>query len=150
MDPHSQWLDTNTAYYNHIYSALTKIDEKSQIGPDLALSWQTVSPTEWHFKLRPGIKFHNGEPLMAKDVVASIQRARTLPNATSPYTGAISSVQDVSAIDDLTVSVKTTRADPALLLVLATSRSFRNRSPSAPRTASTPAQAWWAPDLTSS
>lgn len=115
MDPHSQWLDTNTAYYNHIYSALTKIDEKSQIGPDLALSWQTVSPTEWHFKLRPGIKFHNGEPLMAKDVVASIQRARTLPNATSPYTGAISSVQDVSAIDDLTVSVKTTRADPALL-----------------------------------
>ena len=36
MDPHSQWLDTNTAYYNHIYSALTKIDEKSQIGPDLA------------------------------------------------------------------------------------------------------------------
>ena len=40
----------------------------------------------------PGVKFHNGEPLTAKDVVASIQRARTLPNATSPYTGAISSV----------------------------------------------------------
>ena len=54
MDPHSQWLDTNTAYYNHIYSALTKIDEKSQIGPDLALSWETVSPTEWHFKLSAG------------------------------------------------------------------------------------------------
>ncbi len=93
MDPHSQWLDTNTAYYNHIYGALTKIDEKSQIGPDLAESWQTPSDNEWHFKLRPGVKFHNGQPLTAKDVVASIKRALTLPNATSPYTGAIATVE---------------------------------------------------------
>ncbi len=89
MDPHFQWLDTNSAYYNHIYSALTKIDEKSQIGPDLAESWQTPSENEWHFKLRPGVKFHNGQPLTAKDVVSSIKRALTLPNATSPYTGAV-------------------------------------------------------------
>jgi peptide/nickel transport system substrate-binding protein len=118
MDPHFQWLDTNTAYYNHIYSALTKINETSQIGSDLAESWETPSDNEWRFKLRQGVKFHDGQPLTAKDVVASIKRALTLPNATSPYTGAVSSIADVSAPDDLTVVVKTTRRDPALLFGL--------------------------------
>ena len=119
MDPHIQWLDTNTAYYNHIYSALTRIDERSQIGPDLAESWRAATPTEIHFSLRRNAVFHDGTPVTARDVVASFQRMRTIPNATSPYTGAITSLQDIRAEGDHTVVVTTTRPDPALVYGLA-------------------------------
>ena len=55
MDPHAQWLDTNTSYYNHIYGSLVRIDEKSAIVADLAESWKVVSDTEWQFALRKGV-----------------------------------------------------------------------------------------------
>src|SRR5262250_205191 len=71
MDPHAQWLDTNTSYYNHLYGSLVRIDEKSAIVPDLAESWKIVSDTEWRFNLRRGVKFHDGSAFDAADVVAS-------------------------------------------------------------------------------
>jgi peptide/nickel transport system substrate-binding protein len=119
MDPHAQWLDTNTSYYNHIYGSLVRIDEKSAIVADLAESWKIVSDTEWQFNLRKGVKFHDGSTLDAADIVASFQRARNLPTATSPYTGAIATVKEVKAVDDSTVAILTTRPDPVLLHALA-------------------------------
>ena len=119
MDPHAQWLDTNTAYYNHIYGSLVRIDERSAIMPDLAESWQIVSDTEWRFNLRRGVKFHDGSTFDAADVVASFKRARTLPTATSPFTGAIATVKDISAFDPHTLAITTTRPDPGLLHAIA-------------------------------
>jgi peptide/nickel transport system substrate-binding protein len=119
MDPHAQWLDTNTSYYNHVYGSLVRIDETSAIVPDLAESWRIASDTEWHFTLRAGVKFHDGSAFDAADVVASFKRARTLPTATSPYTGAIATVKDVTAPDPHTIVITTTRPDPVLLHALA-------------------------------
>lgn len=119
MDPHAQWLDTNTSYYNHLYGSLVRIDEKSAIVPDLAESWRIVSDTEWHFKLRGNVKFHDGSMFDADDVVASFKRARTLPTATSPYTGAIATVKDVSVAAPDTIVITTTRPDPVLLHAIA-------------------------------
>ncbi len=119
MDPHAQWLDTNTSYYNHLYGSLARIDEKSAIVADLAESWSVVSDTEWRFTLRKGVKFHDGSDFDAADVVASFQRARTLPTATSPFTGAIATVKNVTAIDSMTISIATTRPDPVLLHAIA-------------------------------
>ena len=45
MDPHAQWLDTNTSYYNHIYGSLTRIDEKSAIGARSRGELEDSSPT---------------------------------------------------------------------------------------------------------
>jgi peptide/nickel transport system substrate-binding protein len=119
MDPHAQWLDTNTSYYNHLYGSLVRIDEKSAIVPDLAESWRIASDTEWHFKLRSNVKFHDGSTFDASDVVASFKRARTLPTATSPYTGAIATVKDVTATAPDTIVITTTRTDPVLLHAIA-------------------------------
>jgi peptide/nickel transport system substrate-binding protein len=119
MDPHAQWLDTNTSYYNHIYGSLVRIDEKSAIVADLAESWKVISDTEWQFNLRRGVKFHDGSALDAADVVASFGRARSLPTATSPYTGAIATVKEVRAVDAQTISITTTRPDPVLLHAIA-------------------------------
>jgi peptide/nickel transport system substrate-binding protein len=119
MDPHAQWLDTNTSYYNHIYGSLVRIDEKSAIVPDLAQSWRNAADTEWHFKLRSNVKFHDGSTFDAEDVVASFKRARSLPTATSPYTGAIATVKEVTALAPDLIVVTTTRPDPVLLHALA-------------------------------
>jgi peptide/nickel transport system substrate-binding protein len=119
MDPHAQWLDTNTAYYNHIYGSLVRIDERSAIVADLAVSWKTISDTEWQFQLRKNVKFHDGSTFDAADVISSFERARTLSTATSPYTGAIATVKDVKAVGDTTISITTTRPDPGLLYEIA-------------------------------
>src|SRR5262245_21922639 len=77
MDPHAQWLDTNTSYYNHIYGSLVRIDEKSAIVADLAETWDVVADAEWRFNLRKDVTFHDGSALDAADIIASFQRART-------------------------------------------------------------------------
>ena len=115
MDPHFQWLDTNTSYYAQIYGTLVGIDEQSRIVPLLAESWKAVSETEWRFALRPGITFHDGSPLDAEAVVASFKRARTLPNASSPYVGAIRTIGDVKADGPATVVITTSKPDPIVL-----------------------------------
>lgn len=112
MDPHFQWLDTNTSYYAQIYGTLVGIDEQSRIVPVLAESWKATSPTEWRFTLRKGVTFHDGSPFDADDVVASFKRARTLPNASSPYLGAIRTIEDVRADDPSTVIITTNKPDP--------------------------------------
>ncbi|MFI0847739.1 ABC transporter substrate-binding protein [Mesorhizobium sp. IMUNJ 23232] len=112
MDPHYMWSDGNTSYYAQIYGALVGTDEKAQIVPGLAESWKPVSETEWHFTLRAGLKFDDGTPLTAQDVVDSFERARTLPNAAGPYSGAIRGITTVKAVDARTVSVITEMPDP--------------------------------------
>lgn len=119
MDPHAQWLDTNTAYYNHLYGSLVRIDEKSAIVADLAESWKIVSDTEWVFSLRKGVAFHDGSTLDAQDIVASFSRVRNLKTATSPFTGAIATVKEIKVIDPQTISITTTRPDPVLLHAIA-------------------------------
>lgn len=119
MDPHAQWLDTNTAYYNHVFGSLVRIDEKSGIVADLAESWKVVSDTEWVFNLRKGVTFHDRSTFDAADVVASFKRVRELKTATSPYTGAIATVKDIRAVDPHTIAITTTRPDPVLLHAIA-------------------------------
>jgi peptide/nickel transport system substrate-binding protein len=119
MDPHAQWLDTNTAYYNHIYGSLVRIDEKSSIVADLAESWKAISETEWIFNLRKNATFHDGSSFEARDVVASFNRVRSLKTATSPFTGAIATVKEIKDLDPYTISITTTRPDPVLLHAIA-------------------------------
>ncbi|MBY6124551.1 ABC transporter substrate-binding protein [Roseovarius atlanticus] len=114
MDPHFSWSDANTSYYVQIYGALVHTDENAQLIPGLADEWKTVSDTEWHFHLRPDVTFHDGSELTSADVVASFDRALTLPNAANPYSGALTGVKAVRAVDDLTVSVTTEKPDPII------------------------------------
>lgn len=98
------------------YNGLMRVDHETlEILPDLAESYKTESDTDWIFKLKEGVKFHNGEELTADDVVASINWAKSFP-ASASYTASIKSVE---AIDKNQVKIVTEGAYAGLLADLA-------------------------------
>jgi peptide/nickel transport system substrate-binding protein len=85
--------------------------------PQLATSWGwNDDATVLTFKLRPGVKFHDGEPVDAAAVKASLDRARTLPD--SLRKSELASVASVDVVDPLTVAIKVTKPDATLLAQL--------------------------------
>jgi peptide/nickel transport system substrate-binding protein len=89
-----------------LYSGLTRLGPAMEAEPDLALSWASNPDlTEWTFKLRPDVTFHDGSKLSAKDVVASFE-AMLDPKTGSAARTNIGPVDTVAAVDDLTVAIK--------------------------------------------
>ena len=87
-------------------------DSDLDLVPQLAVAWRLVDPTTWEFELRPNVRFHDGTPLTAADVVFSFARAKTeLPLG---FAGRIESVAEVRAIDEHTVRIETKFPDPQL------------------------------------
>ena len=60
MDPHFHNLGPNNAMAFHIYDRLVAQDEKQNLTPGLAVSWQPIDDLTWEFKLRQGVTFHDG------------------------------------------------------------------------------------------
>lgn len=112
LDPHSQ-NEGPTHNLNHqIYEPLVRRHIDGSLIPTLATSWKiTDDPTVWEFKLRPNVKFHDGTPFTAEDVVFSLKRA-ALP--ASDHKGLLTAVDTVTKVDDLTVNVKTKGPNPLL------------------------------------
>src|SRR5262249_2677464 len=75
-DPHSQTENLTNNSNQLVYEFLLVRDKKLGLKPSLAESWTQVNPTTWRFKLRAGVKFHDGTPFTADDVVFSFERAR--------------------------------------------------------------------------
>ena len=75
MDPHSQNHATTNAILMHAYEGLTRYSATYQVEPALATKWTFISPTQVRFDLRKGVKFHDGTPFTADDVVFNAQYA---------------------------------------------------------------------------
>jgi peptide/nickel transport system substrate-binding protein len=116
MDPHSYVVSENQGATKQVYEALLDVDSNLAIVPQLALAWKPLDPTTWEFDLRQGVRFHDGTPFTATDVVFSIERARA---ETSDLSTRVGGINGVEAIDDHTVRIKTTGPDPSLWLKLA-------------------------------
>jgi peptide/nickel transport system substrate-binding protein len=80
MDPHFLNLAPNVNIGWHVFDALTHVDENARLIPGLALSWRAIDATTWEFKLRRGVRFHDGAEFTAEDAVFSIERTLTVPN----------------------------------------------------------------------
>ena len=81
IDPHFFNLFPNNNIAEHIFDKLVQMDPDSKMIPGLATSWKTIDATTWEFKLRKGVKFHDGSELTAEDVVFSIDRVPNVPNS---------------------------------------------------------------------
>ena len=115
LDPHYFHLTSNTEIHKLIYSGLITQDAKLKVIPDLAVSWRNVDPTHWEFKLRQGVKWQDGSPFTADDVVFTYQRARKVPNSPGPFLQFLKHVAKTTAIDDHTLVIETDQPDPILL-----------------------------------
>src|SRR6185503_20228856 len=106
LDPHAQNEGPTHNVLHLMYEPLVLRDRTGQLLPTLATSWQIREddPTIWEFKLRQGVKFHNGSTFNADDVVFSLNRAL---QPTSDMKGLLTSIDTVSKADDYTVHIKT-------------------------------------------
>ena len=111
LDPHAQNEGPTSAMNAHVYEALISRDPTLSKVPGLALTWKPIAADTWEFKLRPDVKFSDGTPFTADDVVFSYNRALA---ATSDFRAYISSIKEVKAVDPLTVQIVTLGPNPIL------------------------------------
>lgn len=111
MDPYARQETFLLLFDQSMYEPLLRWDRQMKLQPGLATEWKQIDPTTWRFKLRQGVKFHDGTPFTADDVVFSFDRA-THPgsNLASP----LATVKEVKRIDDFTVDFITDGPDPIL------------------------------------
>ncbi|MDP1899633.1 MAG: ABC transporter substrate-binding protein [Rubrivivax sp.] len=112
LDPHSQNEGLTNSMNGQVYEKLVKRDRQLGIGPGLASSWEQTGPLSWHFRLRPGVRFHDGTPLSADDVVFSVLRAQQPTSNINVYANALGAPV---ALDPLTVEFRLPRVNPVFL-----------------------------------
>src|ERR1051326_68052 len=111
LDPYTLKETTTIAHHGHLYEGLVTRDKDLKIIPALAESWEILEPTRWRFHLRKGVKFHNGDPFTADDVLFSAERVRAKGSNLQAYVGADVKVVKV---DDYTVDFILTKPNPIL------------------------------------
>src|ERR1700758_931656 len=111
LDPYTLNESTTHAHLGQIYEGLTTRDKDLTIIPALAESWETPEPTRWRFHLRHGVKFQNGDPFTADDVLFSADRVRA--NGSNLLSRLDPDVKVVK-VDDYTVDFVLTKPNPIL------------------------------------
>ncbi len=89
-----------------LWDTLTRLNDNLQLEPAAAESWRLVNNFTWEFKLRPGISFHNGEPLNAEAVRFSIERSQSMPGSLETFAQDVQ-LKQVEVVDDGTVRFTT-------------------------------------------
>jgi peptide/nickel transport system substrate-binding protein len=107
VDPMYHNLNPNNQVARQLFDQLIHQDEKQKLIPGLALSWKPIDEVTWEFKLRPGVKFHDGSPLTPEDIVFSIRRAEKVPNSPSSLSIYTKAVKDIIVVDPTTIHIKT-------------------------------------------
>lgn len=97
-----------------IYDTLTRIDNQGNVEPSLAISWEPISPTEWVFRLRPNVRFQNGEVFDSSAITGSINFLRSEAGASFYTASEVEGIVAVRALDALTVLIETEKPDPIL------------------------------------
>ena len=76
LDPHWTQLSADLQVQEHIFEKLVGLDSASQPIPALATSWEPIDEDTWEFKLREDVRWHDGEPFDADDVIFSFDRLK--------------------------------------------------------------------------
>lgn len=114
LDP--QFPDDGNAHAvcDNIFNKLLELDGKTlKPIPGLATEWKALDATTWEFKLRNGVKFHNGDPFTAEDAAFSIMRIID-PNYKSQMAGNFATISEAKAVDPQTLRIITKGPDPIL------------------------------------
>src|SRR5690349_12424862 len=119
LDPHYYNLNPNMEIDDHIYDYLLSFDAKGSLIPGLATAWRAIDDTTWEFDLRRNVRFHDGSPFTAADVLFTVERARKPTNSPDSYSRHFIRIKEVAAVNEYQVRVKTDDPFPNLLRELA-------------------------------
>ena len=112
IDPHFHQLTPNIQVRWNIFESLVSQDATQKAQPALAEKWEAVDDTTWRFHLRKDVKFSNGTPFTARDVIYSVCRVPLVKDSPSPFTTNIKPIAEMKAEDDNTLLIKTVSPDP--------------------------------------
>src|SRR5947207_12631158 len=105
-DPHFFNLFPNNNLAEHVFDKLVQMDPDSKMIPGIATSWKTIDDKTWEFKLRKGVKFHDGSELTAQAGVFSIDRVPNVPNGPGPFTAYTKAIIAKEIVDPYTIRLK--------------------------------------------
>jgi peptide/nickel transport system substrate-binding protein len=111
MDPYARNETFLLTFMSNVYDPLIRRDKDLKLEAALATKWGTVNPTTWFFDLRQGVKFSDGSPFTADDVVFSLARASGQGSNMLSY---FVSVKEVKKVSDHRIEVITKYPDPLL------------------------------------
>lgn len=114
IDPHFFNLFPNNNIAEHIFDKLVQMDADSRMIPGIATSWKALDPTTWEFKLRKGVRFHDGSELTADDVAFSIDRVAQIPNSPGPFVAYTKAIVSKQIVDPYTIRFKTAAPHPLM------------------------------------
>ncbi len=117
LDPHHHNDVVAWSLLSNFFDAVVRFDPELHLQPALATRWETRTPDRLRIYLRPHVRFHDGSPLTAADVVASLLRARDDP--ASRIRHLLEGVEAVTAAGELALDVHTSGGSPTLLNRLA-------------------------------
>ncbi|PIT81416.1 ABC transporter substrate-binding protein [Limnohabitans sp. 15K] len=104
MDPHSLNESLQISVVENVYETLVTRDANYKLAPLLATSWKQTAPTVWRFELRKGVKFQDGTPFTADDVIFSYERAKGDGSDMKSYVGQF---KEIKKINDHTIDIVT-------------------------------------------
>jgi len=107
MDPHYHYVSQNSSPLAHVLEPLVAMEGDRTLHPALAVSWRAIDPTNWEFKLRPGVKFHDGSDFTAEDVAFSYKRVPLVPNSPSSFAIFLRSIAETTVVDPHTIRFRT-------------------------------------------
>lgn len=114
LDPHFFNGFPQGSSHKLIFDALTALDGELNLVPALATSWRLVDEKTWEFELRQGVKFHDGTPFTADDVIATLERVPNVPNSPNPFTQFTRTISRAEKLGDHRIRFHTETPTPTL------------------------------------
>ena len=115
MDPYLGGLSSDISYYRHIYDPLVLPSETLQPQPTLATDWRLIDPLTWEFELRKNVRFHDGTPFDANDVVFSFKRIGTVEGSDGLVADYAAPIKDVQVLNPHRIRLVTQSPTPHLI-----------------------------------
>src|ERR1700687_1574706 len=113
FDPHFSTSSNDIRASFNVFDNLTSRHPDGKLHPGLATDWKLQGQSQWAFKLRQGVKFHNGDPFTSADAKYSIERTYD-PAVKTMVATALTTIDHIDAPDPYTLVITTKKPDPLL------------------------------------
>lgn len=114
LDPHFYQSPVNNQTLRQIFDSLVNEDVSGKLYSVLAESWRPLDESTWEFRLRPGVKFHDGTPLEGADIAFTIERIPLVKDSPGSFLPFVKNVASVEPVDAVTVRIRSKVPNPFL------------------------------------